>query len=99
LQRPNQKGADTSLRLGDFSLRNSHYQTAFANRQPFAKALLMVTKSPRRRESMTGNRSRLQWPRDAGAWRPCQWFRESRFTRECDISHTRPSTLSLPSAF
>ena len=35
-----QKGADTSLRLGDLTLRKPHYQTGPAARQPFAKSIV-----------------------------------------------------------
>jgi hypothetical protein len=40
---PNQLGADTSLRLGDLTLRKLHYQTGLTNRQPLAKPRLIAT--------------------------------------------------------
>jgi hypothetical protein len=56
---PNQLGADTSLRLGDLTLRKLHYQTALANRQPLAKPPLIATiHRAKPRSSLRADRSR-----------------------------------------
>src|SRR5260221_12102565 len=58
-QRSSEQGADTSLRLGDLTLRKPHYQTGRANRQPLATPHLIATinhdKAHRRRRNKSGS--------------------------------------------